>query len=168
MIDSIQPDAVLEQYGNLVYQLALVQTSNQADAEDIFQEVFLRLVRKKPVFENNEHLKAWLIRVTINCSHSLWRSAWKQKVISLDEDLQTEDYNTTDLTEQVMKLPQKYRTVIHLFYYEDMPIETIAKSMGIRYSAAAKCLSRARQLLKTQLTKEENYDDYTRRVPKKC
>lgn len=77
----INPDDILEQYGNLVYHLALSQMKNRTDAEDVFQEVFLRLVRKDRTFESNEHIKAWLIRVTVNCSHSLWHSAWKQKVV---------------------------------------------------------------------------------------
>ncbi|NLJ32166.1 MAG: RNA polymerase sigma factor [Clostridiales bacterium] len=68
------PEDAVDRYGTLVYRLALAQTKKPADAEDVFQEVFLRLVRNKRPFESNEHLKAWLIRVTVNCSRSLWRT----------------------------------------------------------------------------------------------
>lgn len=163
------PDNVLRKYGTLVYHLALAQTKNPADADDIFQEVFLRLVRTKCKFESEEHLKAWLIRVTINCSHSLWRSAWRQKVVSCETVfLVDKEDESSELYGQVMSLPQKYRTVIHLFYYEDMSIETISHTLNIGYDAVAKRLSRARKLLKQKLIGGEDYEEFSNRIPCEC
>lgn len=144
-------DEILSLYQDMVYRLALSMTKNAADAEDVFQEVFLRLVRKNPNFESEEHRKAWLIRTTINCCNSLWTSAWKRRIVSLDEceamtaETETEEHG---LLEQVNALPAKYRAVIHLFYYEDMSLQAISETLNISYDAAAKRLSRARNLLK--------------------
>lgn len=160
------PDDVLKEYGNLVYQLALTQTKNSADADDIFQEVFLRLVRANRGFESEEHLKAWLIRVTINCSRSLWHSAWRRKVVPIDDELPAEENDeSTELYGQVLRLPPKYRTIIHLYYYEDMSIESISRSLNIGYSAAAKRLSRARELLRQQLTGGNDYEELSNQLP---
>jgi RNA polymerase sigma-70 factor (ECF subfamily) len=74
---------VLTKYSNMVYRLALTRTMNISDAEDVLQEVFLRLIRKRPQFESEEHTKAWLIRVAINCSHHLLSSAWFRKQFPL-------------------------------------------------------------------------------------
>lgn len=165
----INPDDVLKQYGKLIYYLALSQVKNPADADDIFQDVFLRLVRTDREFENDEHLKAWLIRVTINRSRSLWHSAWKQKMVPLDENLPAEESEEcTDVYEQVLTLPKKYRTVIHLFYYEDMSIESISQTLGIGYNAAAKRLSRARNLLKQQMIGKADDNEFSEQLPEKC
>lgn len=168
MNDLNNPDEILGHYGNLVYQLALARTKNPTDTDDVFQEVFLRLVRKKRRFESEEHLKAWLIRVTINCSRSLWRSAWNQRTVPFESDIPAAEEQGEPVYSQVMALPVKYRTIIHLFYYEDMPIDKISRALGISYTAAAKRLSRARQLLKLKLEGEEEYREYSKRLPRQC
>jgi len=145
-------NAILRQYGNLVYRLALLQVKKPVDADDVFQDVFLRLVLKQRKFESDEHIKAWLIRVTINRCNSFWKSAWKQKVVSLQTEVNTEEnIEFSEVYEQVLALPKKYKTVIHLFYYEDMPIGEMSKILNLGYNATAKRLSRARNLLKQQM-----------------
>lgn len=141
------PEDAVDRYGTLVYRLALAQTKNPADAEDVFQEVFLRLVRNKRPFESNEHLKAWLIRVTVNCSRSLWRTILRRGEIQMqDADLPggttQAQYEHSEVYDGVMRLPPKYRAVIHLYYYESMPIESIGATLKIGYGAAATRLCR--------------------------
>ena len=82
--DAFMRDA-LDAWGDAVYRLALSQTHSTADAQDIAQEVFLRLLRSTTPFKSDEHLKAWLLRVTVNCCHDLQRSVWRARVDSLDE-----------------------------------------------------------------------------------
>ena len=155
-------DEILSLYQDMVYRLALSMTKNAADAEDVFQEVFLRLVRKNPNFESEEHRKAWLIRTTINCCNSLWTSAWKRRIVSLDEceamtaetETETEEHG---LLEQVNALPAKYRAVIHLFYYEDYSVREIGEILKISESNVKVRLSRGRMLLRETL--KEEWDD---------
>lgn len=149
-----QVNNVLTKYSNMVYRLALSRTRNIADAEDIVQEVFLRLVNKKPEFQNEEHRKAWLIRVTLNCSSKLLTSAWFRRTVPLEEELKFETKEKNDVYYAVMELPIKYRTVIHLFHYEDMSILQISEALNIKESTIKSQLLRARQLLKTKLKGE--------------
>lgn len=153
------PEEAVDRYGVMVYRLALAQTTNPDDAEDVFQEVFLRLVRSRRSFESDEHLKAWLIRVTVNCSRSLWRTILRRGEIPMEDDLSCGEVQSpcgpSDVYESIMRLPPKYRVVIHLYYYEDLPIESIGAALKIGYGAAAKRLSRARKLLKQELKEGE-------------
>lgn len=162
-------EEILAAYQDMVYHLALVHTKSPTDADDVFQEVFLRLVRKKPLFESEEHLKAWLIRITLNCCNSFWNSAWKRRTVSMEECQGMADIGhrgEPDLLEEVNALPPKYRTVIHLFYYEDMPIDQLSRVLKISYDAAAKRLSRARNLLRDRLERGSSYDELTEGVSK--
>lgn len=167
------PEEAVDRYGILVYRLALAQTKNPDDAEDVFQEVFLRLVRSRQSFDNDEHLKAWLIRVTVNCSRSLWRSVLRRGEISMGskdfsgQNMQIPDEHS-EVYDKVMQLPSKYRAVIHLYYYEGMPIEDIGAALKIGYSAAAKRLSRARKLLKQELMEGEYNEEHSDRILESC
>lgn len=149
-----QINDVLTRYSNMVYRLALSRTRNIADAEDVLQEVFLRLIHKKPEFENEEHRKAWLIRVTVNCSSKLLTSAWFRRTVPLEEELKFQTKEKSDVYYAVMELPLKYRTVIHLYHYEDLSISQISDILTINESTIKSQLLRARQLLKTKLKGE--------------
>lgn len=167
------PEEAVDRYGILVYRLALAQTKNPDDAEDVFQEVFLRLVRNRHSFDSEEHLKAWLIRVTVNCSRSLWRTVSRRSEVSMgNEDFPGKNVQATDehseVYDDVMQLPPKYRAVIHLYYYEGMPIEDIGAALKIGYSAAAKRLSRARKMLKQELTEGEYNEEHSDRILESC
>ena len=148
---------VIERYSAMVYRLALTRTKNKADAEDVFQEVFLRYYKNQDRITSEDHLKAWLIRATINYSNSLMSSAWFRKTAPLSEEIPFETPEEHDLYSTVMKLPQKYRTVIHLFYYEDLPVKEISNILGIGESTVKSQLSRARAQLKAKLKGE--YED---------
>ncbi len=139
---------VIKFYSDMVYRLAFSQMKNKTDADDIFQEVFLRYIKKHPQFENEDHRKAWLIRVTINCSKKFWASSWLKKIEPLDETITFEFSEENDLNFELQKLPSKYRTVIHLFYYEDLSIAEMSTILKQKPSTIRTQLTRARRKLK--------------------
>lgn len=146
---------VLSKYSDMVYRLALSQTKNKADAEDIFQEVFMRYMARSGSFAGEEHRKAWLIRVTLNCSRKLFRSAWFRRTVPLEGDMPAFDSpDKSDVYFAVMALPRKYRTAVHLFYYEDLPISKIGELLSLNESTVKSHLRRARKLLKSKMKGE--------------
>ena len=146
-------DEVIEKYADMVYRLVFSRVKNKNDADDIFQEVFLRYIKSERDFETEEHRKAWLIRVTINCSNSFFRSSWIQKVVPMEgtESIPFESPEELGLHELLMELPVKYRTVLHLFYYEDLPINEISRILKQKPATVKTQLVRARQMLKKKL-----------------
>lgn len=147
---------VINQYSDMVYRMAYSMVKNKFDAEDIHQEVFIRYLKKHPAFESAEHEKAWFLRVTINLCKNLWKTAWKQKVVSLGEhDWEEETEEREDeIIEIVKQLPQKYRMVIHLFYYEELSIEEISKVLHTKPSTVRTRLTRGRAKLKELLRED--------------
>lgn len=156
MSDYMEPEAVVRRYADTVYRLAYARTGSREDAEDVFQEVFLRYVRKKPAFHDEDHRKAWLIRVTVNCAKSLRASSWNRRTEGLNENLVFDSTRDYDLYYELKKLRPQEREVIHLFYYEDMTSKQIAQALCISESAVRTRLTRARKALKAFM-KEEDY-----------
>jgi RNA polymerase sigma-70 factor (ECF subfamily) len=154
----VEIESILNKYSNMVYRLALARTKQKSDAEDILQEVFLRLIKSKPVFENEEHEKAWIIRVTINCSSKLLTSAWFRHTSPLQEDLRFETEEKSDVYFAVLELPMKYRTIIHLFYYEDLSIAKMSEVLSLKESTIKSQLLRARKMLKVKLKGDFDYE----------
>lgn len=151
---------MINKYSDTVYRMAYSLVKNKYDAEDIHQEVFVKFIDKRPKFESTEHEKAWFLRVTINMCKNLWKTAWKQKVISLGDDyeegLETVEEPETDWIIDVVKtLPRKYRVVIHLFYYEELSVEEIAEVLKMKSSTVRTHLTRARAKLKELLEEKE-------------
>lgn len=149
--DSLDLDAVLLAYSDMVYKIALARTGNKNDADDIFQEVFLRLVKHSDKISTEEHLKSWLIRVTINCCKNHFR-AWRNNTVSLS-DLNAEPtveftHDESDIYQAVLQLPAKYRDVIHLFYYEELSIKEISAILKRKETTVKSQLSRGRDKLK--------------------
>lgn len=140
-------EETIEKYSNMVYRLAMARTRNIETSEDIYQEVFLRLARKMPEFENEEHKKAWLIRVTINCTKTILNSSFLKHRAELDENLSFETPERHDIYYAVFKLPIKYRTVVHLYYYENYSIKEISKILKVNENTIKSRLSRARKEL---------------------
>ncbi len=138
-----------------VYRLAYSYVKNKADAEDITQDVFLKLYKFHGEFQADENCKAWLIRVTINLSKNLLRSGWFTKRTELTEDIPCEDEEDRSLIEYVMKLPEKYRVTIHLYYYEGYSVKEIADMTGASVSSVTTRLMRGRERLKEMLLKED-------------
>lgn len=142
---------IIEKYSNMVYRLAIARTKNKEDAEDVFQDVFLKLSKKLPDFQDETHEKAWLIRVTINLTNNLFQSAHYKRTVPLEEDLKFEDKDMSNVYFQVLNLPMKYRTIIHLFYYEGFSIKEIASILHTNENTVKTRLSRAREQLKHKL-----------------
>ena len=142
---------VVEKYFDMIYKLALSQTKNRDSADDTVQEVFLRFLKSDKEFESDEHIKAWLIRVTVNCCHNVFSNSWAQKTTPLTEDIVFDTEEKGDVYYAVLELPQKYRAVIHPFYYEDMSIEEISKTLGQNASTVKSQLSRGRKMLRNML-----------------
>lgn len=155
-VDPAGDEEIVARYSSLVYKLAYTHTRSRHDADDIFQEVFLRYVKARPVFESDEHGKAWFIRVTENCSRSFLTSSWFRRSAPLPEDdsLVCEQPEDSGVREAVMALPEAFRAVIFLFYYEDMPTEKIAAALGISSGTVRMRLTRARRMLKGILSEE--------------
>ena len=148
--------AVLE-FGSAVYRLAFSQMQNKADTEDVFQEVFLRYLEKAPAFEDKTHEKAWLLRVTLNCCKDVFRAPFRKRSARLEEaeDLTVWAPEEASLLEHLRKLSKKDRAVLHLFYWEDLTTEQVARALGCSPAAARQRLSRAREKLRRELNKEE-------------
>lgn len=153
----IDYSALYDRYSNMVFRLAFLRTKNTADSEDILQDVFLKLLKNGHKIENEEHMKAWLIRVTINCSNSYLSSPDRKKTEQLGDKLYIDLKEKSDVYYAVMALPCKYRTVIHLFYYEGYSCAEIAKIIKKSGSAVKSRLSRARGMLSETL-KGEDFD----------
>lgn len=149
--------AVVIKHENRLYRTALAITGNMSDAEDVAQEVFLRAYEKAPEFESEEHEKAWLIRVTVNLCNSRLRSPWRRRTVPLLNTYPASDPEQHELLEQIMDLPSKYRTVIHLFYYEGYSIVDISELTRQKESTVRSHLTRARQKLKSVL-KGDDYE----------
>ncbi|MBR3881728.1 MAG: sigma-70 family RNA polymerase sigma factor [Clostridia bacterium] len=142
---------IINNYSDMVYKVALTRCGNVENAEDVFQNVFMKLSEKMPKFKSEEHKKAWLIRVTINFSKNMNMSAWNRKVVTLDENMEFETKEESDVFSVVCDLPQNYRTVIYLYYYEGYKVEEIAKLMSSTSGTIKTWLYRAREILKTKL-----------------
>lgn len=147
---------IIEKYADTVYKLAFSKTGSKYDSDEIFQEVFLRYIKKKPIFNDDEHGKAWFIRVTINCTLSFIKKFKNSKIEEISENEFFEEKEYIDLYNELQKLPDNYREIIHLFYYEDMSVEMISKVLKRKPSTVRTQLTRARQMLKKYL-KEEDY-----------
>lgn len=153
---------IVERYADNVYKVALSYCKNQYDSEDVVQTVFLKLFQSNVEYESDEHVKRWLIRVTVNYCKDMMKSFWKKKRVELQEaagcvGVDFSDNEKSDLYEAVMSLPQKYRIVTHLFYYEDYSIKEIANIIDARETTVQTRLMRARNKLK-EILKEGDYD----------
>lgn len=141
----------IDEYADMVYRIALTRCKSVETAEDIFQEVFMRLAEKNPKFENKEHEKAWFIRVTINLTKNIKESAWNKKVVRLDENIIFSTKEENDVFGAVCLLPQNYRTVIYLLYYEGYKVNEISKLIRKPEGTIKTWLFRAREILKNEL-----------------
>ena len=156
-----QVTEVVNRNSTMVYRLAFSMVKTIQDAEDIHQEVFIQYIRKTPEFESLQHEKAWFIKVTTNLCKNLWKSAWRQKMVSMEQIEPDEAEGREAFTEEeervlesVMRLPAKYRVVIHLFYYEEMSVEEIATALSLQPSNVRTRLTRGRRILGKWLKEE--------------
>lgn len=154
--EKLEAEDVIREYTTMVYRVAMVKMQNQSDAEDVVQDTFIRLlnsVNNGQKFEDREHLKAWLLRVTVNRGLSLLSSVWNKRTEGLDAVNEQPVYDKTDnyAYDYVMKLPDKYRVAINLFYFEQLSTEQIAKIMDTKPATVRSYLLRGREKLKTMM-----------------
>lgn len=152
-----ETDRIVDTYSDMVYKLTYAQVRNKNDADDIYQEVFLRYVRKKPAFESTENEKAWFIRVTVNCCKNFWNTPFRKRTQSLEDNIVFQSEEESYLKPLVEQLPEAYRAVVHLFYYEDMAVSEISKVLGRKEATVRVQLMRSRKLLRDILEGDESF-----------
>lgn len=148
---------IVNQYTDIVYRVALSYAKSKPDAEDVVQTTFMKLLIKEVNFQDEEHIRKWLIRVAINECNSLWSSFWRKHVDFTDKIEQEPKFTTeekSDLYYAVMELPRKYRVVVHLFYYEGYSTKEISQILHIREATVRTQLVRARKQLKQRLKED--------------
>lgn len=153
MITKEQYANLVEKYIDTVYRVALSFTGQISDAEDVTQTVFETLLRQSKEFESEDHLKHWLIRVSINACKKLFRSAWR-RIESIDDHAAALTFPSpehSDLFYAVVALPLKYRAPIYLYYYEQYSTTEIAQILKIPKGTVCTNLDRGRQIIKKQL-----------------
>ena len=183
----------IDRYGDMLFRLSYMRLQNVQDAEDAVQEAFYQYLKKPPVFENQEHEKAWFLKVTLNICRKIWRSAWRRHrsdwqhqdidsdsedwmeragfeqyagelgqhtgegvLLSEPEEFAVMQEERHKVLQAVLNLPEKYRDVIHLFYYEELSVKEISQITGGGISTVTSRLTRGRELLKRSL--KEEYD----------
>ena len=169
------PEEVIRKYSATVYRIAFARTGTKADADDIYQEVFLRYIRKLPEFREEEHAKAWFIKVTVNCSRKFLGGTAKKREVSGEwfaengaEPEKTEaggnyvtpeerifaDESKKELYRALQKLTPDARLLLHLYYFEELKTAEIAKLMHRKESTVRVQLARAREKLKAQFEED--------------
>ena len=152
---------LVERYRDRLFSAAFSVCRNAADAEDAVQETFLRYHTSAKEFESEQHIRAWLLRVTINNSKNILRALSRHETVPLEDYAESLGFETPEskwLFEAVMALPEKYRVVLHLFYYEDFSVREIAGTLRITEGTVKTRLSRARGMLRDTLGEVWNDD----------
>lgn len=145
---------LIKEYQTNLFITAFNICKNAEDAKDIVQDTFISYLTSNQKFNDETHIRAWLFRVAINKAKDSNKSFWKRNRVQIDDYIETlpfENKDDSNLFEAVLNLPEKYRIVIHLFYYEDMTIKEISNIVRISESNVKVRLSRARKLLKDVL-----------------
>ena len=155
-------DSIIDRYQNMVYGLALARTGNRADADDVFQEVFIAYYQSGMVFRSEAHRKAWLLRTTVNQSRRVTSSTYRQKTVPLSEredaPVQFREPEENRVWEALQSLAEDYRLPIYLFYFQELSTQEIAKILAIRPGAVRMRLTRGREQLREKL-KGEFFDE---------
>ncbi len=150
----------IDEYSDTVKRICVVYLKNMADTEDIFQNVFIKYYKSSAYFESEEHKKAWFIRVTVNECKDLLKSFFRKNTVSFDEiePIKSEmELNENDYVKKaVLNLPEKYKIMIYLYYFEDYSAVEIAKMLGKNVNTVYTLLSRGKEMLKTTLGGNEH------------
>ena len=152
-MDEQEAKRLVETYSDLILRISFTYLKSTYDAEDICQNVFLKYLDAGIPFDSEEHEKAWIIRCTINKCKDVLKSAYHNKIMITDEIRQAraEKADGSAVREAVMKLPEKYRIAIYLYYFEGYSAKEIAKMTGKSEKAVTLQLSRGRRQLRTLL-----------------
>ena len=157
MLSNEQFTAYAQRYLDTVYRVAFNYIKSAADADDVTQNVFLKLLQERKPFEGDDHVKNWLIRVTINECKNLVRSRWWRHESYEDyaATLPFDNAAQSDLFYAVMELPQKYRVPIYLHYYEEYSTQEIADILKVGKNTVCTQLKRGRELLRKSFQEVE-------------
>lgn len=153
-------DEAFQKYGDRTFSAAFSVCRDRVDADDAVQDAFIKYYSMGLDYENEEHIRAWLIRVAVNRAKDIASSFWRKNKVAWEEYMDELPFETPEdrgLFEAVMRLPEKYRVAIHLFYYEEYAVGEIAKILRLREGTVKSQLNRGRKLLKNML--EEGWND---------
>ena len=145
---------VMEAYADMVRRICFVHLKSRHDTEDVFQNVYMKYLLHEEAFESSEHEKAWFVRVTLNACTDWLRYFARRKWVPLDvihEESEVLEGASEEILEEVLKLPEKYRNVIYLYYYEGYSAVEIAKILGRKENTIYTWLSRAKDILREKL-----------------
>jgi RNA polymerase sigma-70 factor (ECF subfamily) len=154
MRDEREAKLAIDRYADIVRKICFVHLKNYRDTEDVFQEVFMKLILRDHDFKSEDHEKAWLIRVTINACKDVLKSFFHRKVSSIEEIVGEPSYREDDQREvldAVLRLPENYRIVIYLHYYEGYSAPEVANILKKKENTIYTWLSRAREQLRVSL-----------------
>jgi len=149
---------LIEKYSDMLIRITYSYMKNLSDAEDITQDIFIKLLEKKPLFENEEHEKAWLIRVSINLSKDKLKSSYFKNTEPLEDNFIHVTKDDNEVIQAVLNLPLKYRSIVLLYYYEGYSIAEVANILTLKETTVGSQLSRARKKLKSILKEDFEYE----------
>lgn len=157
-IRPLEPEELVDMYAGVIYRIAYSRLQNVPDAEDITQEVLLKYIKSDKSFNDEDHRRMWIIRVTVNAVNSLMSSSWRRRLVPLEEAdavsyTEPEQYG---VREAMKRLPEKYRIPIHLYYFENMTINQIAAALNRKEGTVKSLLSRGRNKLRALLEEEDH------------
>lgn len=155
-------EVLIEKYKNNIYAVAFNICKNKHDAEDVVQDTFIQYLSQKKDFQSEQHIRAWIIRVAINKAKNKNNLFFRRNSLPLEDYIETltfESDESHELFQAVMKLPEKYRIVIHLFYYEDYSVQEIADILKITQNNVKVRLSRGRLSLRKTLKEAWDNDE---------
>ena len=150
----------VSEYMDMLYKLAFAYLKSYDDSNDIVQNVLLNFYRTNRDFENDEHIKFWLVRCTINECKKLWRTSW-HRLVTFEEVITSNEEDTEssiDLFNAIMSLDRKYRVVVVLYYIEDYKINEIAKILKLPVGTVGSRLSKAKDKLKDHLKGDDKFE----------
>ncbi|MEF9967608.1 MAG: RNA polymerase sigma factor [Longicatena sp.] len=153
--DSIEE--IIDVYGDMTFRVILAHMHNEADAQDVLQDVFIKIMKKRPVFENCYKEKAWILQVAMNTCKDHWKYDKLRKHEQLLDQYEsyTNPSESLEILPYVKRLPQKYRDVVYLFYYEEYSVREIAEILNKKQATVLTWLNRARKKLKEDLKGSE-------------
>lgn len=152
---------IIEKYNGMLYRLAIIRMQNKEDAEEVVQDTFIKLIehiQKKKTFNDEEHLKAWLLTVATNRGKSILTLYWNKNTEGMDglKEFAAPEQKENYAYDYVLKLPEKYRIAIYLFYYEQLTTEQISIIMKTKESTVRSYLHRGREKLKMMMEADNN------------
>lgn len=144
----------IDKYSDMIMRISMTHLKNIQDTEDVFQEVFLKYAQSDTTFDSEEHEKAWLIRVTVNCCKDNLKSFFRKNTLPIDDYLNEFpliNNENKEVLKVVLSLPNKYRDVIYLHYYEGYSVKEIADLLHKNVNTVYTLMNRAKPLLKDKI-----------------